>query len=53
MTLQYNISVFKSLLSIDRYPMNMNILALNVRALQMGRNEKNDDFLENGSNDYD
>jgi hypothetical protein len=47
----YKYSVFTSLSGIGRCPVNINISAPKIGALQMGLKTQNGDFLENGSND--
>jgi hypothetical protein len=49
----YSYSVFKSLSFIGQCPVNVNILAPEIRALQMGPKIQNCHFLENGSSDFD
>jgi hypothetical protein len=48
----YSYLIFKSLTSIGRCPMDMNIPAQKIRALQMGPKTQNDDLLENGFYDF-
>jgi hypothetical protein len=45
----YSNLALMSLSDIGRFLVNMNILALKIRALQMGPKTHNGDFIENGS----
>jgi hypothetical protein len=49
----YLFSVFKMFSSTGRCPINMNILALEIGALQMSPSKRNGRFLGNGCNDFD
>jgi hypothetical protein len=46
-------SIFESLFIIGRYPMNINILAPEIVAIQMAPNSGTAFFLKSGSNDLD
>jgi hypothetical protein len=48
----YSCPAFKSLSIIYRCPVNMKIPAPKIRTLQIGSKRENDDFLENGYNDF-
>jgi hypothetical protein len=45
--------LFKSCSIIGRCPVNLNIRARKIGALQMGPKTQNGDFLENDSDDFD